>query len=722
MIDAERGITVGAFQDITPRVQAEAALRQSQQLLQRVIDGSDQGFWDWNLRSNAVHVSARFETMLGYAAGEMDLSPGNWGAYLSERDLALARASVARHIAGDTAAHEMELRFRCKDGSWRWVLTRGCIVERDADGQPLTMSGTHTDITERRQSEEALRIAAIAFESQEGIFVTDAQRVILRVNQAFTDITGYAPQEAVGRTPHFLQSGRHDAAFYAAMDQRLAVHGSWQGEVWNRRRNGELYPEWLTITAVKDGHGELQNYVATLVDTSGRKASEDQIRNLAFFDPLTSLPNRRLLRDRLEQALASCARHGHGGALLFIDLDNFKDLNDHLGHAVGDHLLQQVAQRIAACLREEDTVARFGGDEFVVILNYLSAELPAVATYAEAVGQKILGALQQPYQLDGYAHHNNASMGVTLFADPQGSLDAVLKQADIAMYEAKSAGRNCLRFFDPLMQATVAARAVLEAGLRDALREGQFQLHYQAQIQGSRRLTGAEVLLRWQHPQRGLVMPVEFIRLAEDSGLIVPMGQWVLERACEQLARWAQQPALAPLTLSVNVSARQFRQADFVPQVLGALQRCGAQARRLKLELTESLLVHDLEATIAKMVALRQHGIGFSLDDFGTGYSSLSYLKRLPLDQLKIDQSFVHDCLSDANDAAIARMVIALGGSLGLEVLAEGVETQAQRDFLAAEGCSHYQGYWFSRPLPLADFEALARQAAADAARALVTP
>ena len=528
MIDAERGITVGAFQDITPRVQAEAALRQSQQLLQRVIDGSDQGFWDWNLRSNAVHVSARFETMLGYAAGEMDLSPGNWGAYLSERDLALARASVARHIAGDTAAHEMELRFRCKDGSWRWVLTRGCIVERDADGQPLTMSGTHTDITERRQSEEALRIAAIAFESQEGIFVTDAQRVILRVNQAFTDITGYAPQEAVGRTPHFLQSGRHDAAFYAAMDQRLAVHGSWQGEVWNRRRNGELYPEWLTITAVKDGHGELQNYVATLVDTSGRKASEDQIRNLAFFDPLTSLPNRRLLRDRLEQALASCARHGHGGALLFIDLDNFKDLNDHLGHAVGDHLLQQVAQRIAACLREEDTVARFGGDEFVVILNYLSAELPAVATYAEAVGQKILGALQQPYQLDGYAHHNNASMGVTLFADPQGSLDAVLKQADIAMYEAKSAGRNCLRFFDPLMQATVAARAVLEAGLRDALREGQFQLHYQAQIQGSRRLTGAEVLLRWQHPQRGLVMPVEFIRLAEDSGLIVPMGQWVL--------------------------------------------------------------------------------------------------------------------------------------------------------------------------------------------------
>ena len=397
-------------------------------------------------------------------------------------------------------------------------------------------------------------------------------------------------------------------------------------------------------------------------------------------------------------------------------------MNDHLGHAVGDHLLQQVAQRIAACLREEDTVARFGGDEFVVILNYLSAELPAVATYAEAVGQKILGALQQPYQLDGYAHHNNASMGVTLFADPQGSLDAVLKQADIAMYEAKSAGRNCLRFFDPLMQATVAARAVLEAGLRDALREGQFQLHYQAQIQGSRRLTGAEVLLRWQHPQRGLVMPVEFIRLAEDSGLIVPMGQWVLERACEQLARWAQQPALAPLTLSVNVSARQFRQADFVPQVLGALQRCGAQARRLKLELTESLLVHDLEATIAKMVALRQHGIGFSLDDFGTGYSSLSYLKRLPLDQLKIDQSFVHDCLSDANDAAIARMVIALGGSLGLEVLAEGVETQAQRDFLAAEGCSHYQGYWFSRPLPLADFEALARQAAADAARALVTP
>ena len=563
------------------------------------------------------------------------------------------------------------------------------------------------DITERKRTELELQIAATAFESQEGMFVTDASNVILRVNRAFADITGYPAAEAVGNTPALLASGRHDAAFHIAMREEIARNGTWQGEIWHRRKNGEVHPEWLTVTAVKNSSGEISRYVGTLTDITARKAAEDEIRHLAFYDPLTLLPNRRLLLDRLHQALAISARSKRLGALLFLDLDNFKTLNDTLGHDKGDLLLQQIAQRLATCVREGDTVARLGGDEFVVMLEDLSPLSADAAAQAEIVGEKILGSLAQPYALAGHEYHSTSSIGVTLFSGQRETVEDLLKRADLAMYQAKTAGRNTLRFFDPQMQATVTARVALETALREALRERQFVLHYQPQVDGRNRTIGAEALVRWQHPQRGLLVPAEFVTLAEESGLILQLGEWILDVACARLVAWAKQPGLAHLTLATNVSVRQFRHPGFVKLVHAALERSGADPRKLKLELTEHLLANDMKDTLEKMTELRACGVRFSLDDFGTGHASLSYLKRLPFDELKIDQSFVRDALTDPNDATIARTIVALGQSLGLAVVAEGVETEGQRAFLASNGCDVYQGHLFGQPLPPDRFEKL---------------
>jgi diguanylate cyclase (GGDEF)-like protein len=441
-----------------------------------------------------------------------------------------------------------------------------------------------------------------------------------------------------------------------------------------------------------------------------RQAADEQIRKLAFFDQLTNLPNRILLLDRLRQAMAASDRNGSHGAILFIDLDNFKTLNDTLGHDMGDLLLKRVGERLGACVRAADTVARLGGDEFVVMLTDLSAGEREAAAQVEAVGTKILATLAHTYDLNATPYRSTSSIGATLFRGTGSVTDELLKQADLAMYKAKAEGRNALRFFDPAMQMVMMDRAALEADLREAVRDGHLLLHYQAQVVGDGRITGVEALARWPHARRGMVSPVQFIPLAEESGLILPLGQWVLRTACTQLAAWANRPDTAHLTVAVNVSAHQFSQSDFVDQVLAILRETGASPQRLKLELTESLLVVNVGQVIEKMFALKAKGVGFSLDDFGTGYSSLAYLKRMPLDQLKIDQSFVRDVLTDANDASIARTIIALAQSLNLGVIAEGVETAAQRDFLASSGCHAYQGYFFSRPLPLTEFENLLRK------------
>jgi diguanylate cyclase (GGDEF)-like protein/PAS domain S-box-containing protein len=544
------------------------------------------------------------------------------------------------------------------------------------------------------------------------------ERSILLANRHAEQIFGYAPGAMVGQSTQiiYLSDNQYSTIGERAYSSIGELRGRYEEEVQLKRQDGSTFLSHMRGCALDPEVPEAGS-IWVVEDITQRKSAEEKIRHLAFYDTLTELPNRRLILDRLGHALISSARHHKHCALLLIDLDNFKSLNDTQGHDVGDQLLIAVAARLAASIRQVDTVARMGGDEFMVLLEDLDeAELAAVQ--AESVARKIIAGLNEPYLLNvnlngntrhQHSHHSTSSIGITLFCGDAVSVDELMKRADTAMYQAKAAGRNTLRFFDPAMQAVVTARASMEKGLHQAIEKQQFLLHYQAQVNAAGLVLGAEVLLRWQDPERGLVSPAEFIPLAEETGLILPIGQWVLETACQQLAAWSTRLEMADLTIAVNVSARQFHHKDFVSQVLAVLDQTGANPRRLKLELTESLLVDDVEAIITKMGVLKKKGVGFSLDDFGTGYSSLSYLKRLPLDQLKIDQSFVHDISTDPNDAAIVRAVVALAQNLGLTVIAEGVETTAQRDFLASHGCQHYQGYYFSRPLPLEEFEQFCR-------------
>ncbi|MDO9270069.1 MAG: EAL domain-containing protein [Methylobacter sp.] len=556
-------------------------------------------------------------------------------------------------------------------------------------------------------AEQELRIAAIAIESQQGVMVTDINKRILRVNRAFTRLTGYSAEEVIGKTPAILKSGRHNEVFYQAMWEKLIRDKHWQGEVWDRRKNGEIYPKWLTITAVVDPVGQVSHYVGAFTDLSEHKDAEAAIHRLAFYDPLTDLPNRRWLNDRLELAIFVNARSRHYAAIMMIDLDNFKAINDTKGYGIGDQLLTEVAQRLKACVRQGDTLVRLGGDEFVIMLENLDMEENKAAAQAQGVGEKVLKAINQPYLLDGHKHHTSASVGISLFINYEATSEEILKRADAAMYQAKNAGRNTLLFFDPDMQASLESRMTMESELHHAVSENQLQLHYQIQVDSSGHVLGAEALLRWKHPQQGMVSPAQFIPLAEESGLILPIGDWVLRTACLQLKEWADDSLTKDLHLAVNVSSCQFSQPDFVNQVCKILMQTGANATRLKLELTESLLMHNVSETIEKMETLKQFGILFSMDDFGTGYSSLSYLKNLPITQLKIDQSFVRDIMTDPNDAVIVQTIIGMANNLGLKVIAEGVETEQQRACLERQGCLAYQGYLFSKPVPLAEFEAL---------------
>ena len=704
-VDQEQGKIIGVLQDITERKQAETALRESEALNTSVLDSLAEHIAVLDAQGVIIAVNRAWRRF-AEENGATPIASNSVGLnYLgvcrpsshtpNSAEAIPASDGIRAVLSG--ALDEFNLEYPCHSpDEQRWFNMHVTPLRGSRPGAVVT----HENITQRKQAEIDLRIAAIAFEAQEGMIVTDDKGVILRVNRTFMKTTGYSAENVVGQTPRLLKSGRHSPAFYAAMWETIQRTGAWQGEIWNCRYDGEVYPEWLTITAVKDDRGQTTHYVGTHTDITQRKAAEDEIRHLAFYDSLTLLPNRRLLRDRLHQALAASARNQRQGALLFIDLDNFKILNDTLGHAIGDLLLEQVAQRLTDCVRENDTVARLGGDEFVVMLEDLSEQITEAAAQAETVGEKILAVLNQPYWLVGHQHHSTPSIGVALFSDQHHSIDELLKRADLAMYQAKAAGRNALCFFNPEMQATVTARTALEADLREGLQHNHFLLYYQSQVDSANRLTGAEALIRWQHPQRGMISPTAFIPLAEDTGLILPLGHWVLETACHQLVQWSQQADMAHLTLAVNVSARQFRHPHFVEQVLRVLEHTGAEPGKLKLELTESLLLDDVADAIAKMTALKDRGVGFSLDDFGTGYSSLAYLKRLPLDQLKIDQSFVRDILTDPNDAAIAKTIVALARSLGLAVIAEGVETEAQRDFLVLQDCHAFQGYLFGRPGP----------------------
>ena len=596
------------------------------------------------------------------------------------------------------------VRIKRHDGEIRW-LEHVCSDVRDERGQILGVRSTNLDVTERIEKEKQLTIAATAFETNEAIIITDSDTRIIRVNKAFSQISGYEPEEVIGKTPAMLKSGKHDQAFYQAMWQSIQQEGYWEGELQDRRKNGEIYPKHLTITSVKNANGEVINYVGVFGDISVRKAAEEEINRLAYYDTLTQLPNRRLLVDRMQQAMAQGERNHSYGAVLFIDLDNFKELNDTHGHDLGDKLLIEVGQRLLACVRTGDTVARLGGDEFVLMLaNLFDTDLDVVPR-VESVAIKVLDSLLQPYLLDGHQYCGSASIGVALFNGTKQSIDELLKHSDVALYQAKNSGRGTLRFFNPSMQQALESRARIKNELRNALQEKEFVLNFQPQVDSAGNCIGAEVLLRWQHPTRGLIQPNDFIPFAEEFGLIGIIDLWVLRQACKQVRLWSTVPRLNEIPLAVNISAEAFMRPDFVNEVLSTLRETEVASGLIKLELTETSLIHNMDEAISKISRLKAEGVRFSLDDFGTGYSSLSYLRQLPIYQLKIDRAFVLDVVTEQGHAVIAKTIIGMANNLGLDVVAEGVEEQSQLELLTSFGCQHFQGYLFARPLPLVEFE-----------------
>lgn len=612
------------------------------------------------------------------------------------------------HSLTDRQPYQITHRLQMKDGRIKWVEER-CTNYFDHEGRAIRSVGTVQDVTEKEEAALQLSIAAVAFETQESIMVTDADANIIKVNRAFEITTGYPEAEVVGKNPRVLRSGRHDAAFYRAMWEKINSEGMWAGEVWDSRKSGEVYPKWLTITAVKS-HGVVSHYVAVFIDITERKKTENEIYNLAFFDPLTHLPNRRLLLDRLHIALGQSARSQQYGALMFLDLDYFKVLNDTKGHEYGDKMLIEVAHRISECVRETDSVARFGGDEFVIMMENLGAKPDEAAAYAGMIAEKIRTTLSQTYLLEGHVHESSSSIGVVLFRAQEYEINELFKRADMAMYQAKESGRNQVRFFEPRMQAVLESRSLMEQALRQALPNGEFELYFQLQTNQNRALLGAEVLLRWRSPVLGMVSPAQFIPLAEQTKLILPIGHWVLETACATLKAWESHPLLSAMHLAVNISPVQFHQQDFVRQVKEIVASSDINPKHLELELTENLVLDNVEEAIAKMEALKSVGVRFSMDDFGTGYSSLQYIKRLPIDQLKIDQSFVRDILTDPGDAMMVQTISGIAHNFGFEVIAEGVEEHAQLEPIISNGCTTFQGYLFSHPLARNEFEKLVEE------------
>jgi len=708
---------LGFVEDINLRKDAEQslaavqdALRHSEERYRTAFQTSIDAI-NINRLSDGVYIDCNkaFLDIVGFSRDEVmgkgSLDLGIW-ADRADRD------RMVRTVSRDSYCRDLEARFRKKNAEVFWGLMSASLIEIEGVACVLTIT---RDISAAKAAEQLLTQATEALRLSEEryrtVFQTSLDPILINrtsdrrfidVNQAFLDVMGFERDEVIGRTSLDLNVWA-DPRDLKSVDETLERTLQCRNvEIQFRKKNGETL--WgLMSSSVMEIDG-VRCVLTVTRDISSAKAAEDEIRSLAFYDPLTALPNRRLLMERLHLTLASSARSGRLRALLFIDLDNFKTLNDTLGHQTGDLLLQETARRLSACVREADTVGRLGGDEFVLMLEDLSDVPEDAAAQAKAIAEKILAVISQPYLLDGREFRSSASVGISVFGGRRESSNDVLQQADIAMYQAKSAGRNTMRFFEPALQAAVNARATLEEDLRESIKTSQFVLYYQPQIDRNQ-LIGVEALLRWNHPTRNVLPPGDFIPLAEETGLILPLGKWVLDSACAQIAAWAGSKQTAQLTVAVNISARQFHQPEFVEEVLSAIDRAGANPGNLRLELTESILLENVQDVIDKMNRLKSHGLRFSLDDFGTGYSSLAYLKKLPLDQVKIDRSFVRDILAEESSAAIAQTIISLSRAMGLPVIAEGVETEAQRGCLGQMGCHAFQGFLFGRPLPLEEFQ-----------------
>ena len=726
--DEERLLySIALIEDINARKAAEERLATAQEALRasevryRTVFQTSLDAISINRVSDRkyVDVNQAFLDITGFEREEvMGRTSLELNIWADDRDL----QKLVEILRQNYSCRGLEAQFRKKNGEVSWGEISAEVIE--LEGVSCIISITR-DISAAKAAEERLATAQEALRASEERYRTvfqtspdlvDINRLddgtFIDANDAYLDILGFEREEVIGRTSWELNIWADPLDLQNFVELLRQNSNCRNLEANLRRKNGEIFSALISAARIElDG---VSCIVSITRDMSAAKAAENTIRNLAFYDPLTGLPNRRLLMDRLRQALAASAQWDRSQALLLIDLDNLKMLNETLGHQTGDYLLQEFARRLAACVRDTDTVARLGGDEFVVMLEDLSEVPEEAAAEAKAVCEKILASVGQPYLFNDRECLSSASIGIAVFGDRQNSMDDILQQADIALHQAKAAGRNTVRFFSPALQTAVNARAALEEDLRKAIKTNQFLLYYQPQVELGR-LTGAEALIRWKHPLRGIVPPDEFIPLAEETGLILPLGEWVLENACTQIASWAGWEQTADFTVAVNISALQLRQPDFVEGVLAALDRTGANPKRLRLELTESMLVENLEEVIAKMTQLRSHGLRFALDDFGTGYSSLAYLKRLPLDRLKIDRVFVRDILVDSSSGAIAQTILSLGRAMGLPVIAEGVETEEQLAFLAGLGCQSFQGYLFSRPLPLKEFQAFLQNFGADA-------
>ena len=645
------------------------------------------------------YVSPTVLQITGYSAAQWLSTPDLWLARVHPDDRQKVTQAQQQLQAGGVLAHEY--RFLHADGSCRWIYDQ-LVLGNSLGGERDIVVGAWLDVTERKQAQEQLRLTAQVFESsQEGIVITDAENNFLSVNRAFTDITGYSNAEVIGRNPSLLTSGRQSPAFYEAMWQTLRAEGRWQGELWNRRKNGEIYPEWLSISAIRNADGQIAQHIGILTDLSSRKEAEEQIRVLSNYDPLTQLPNRALLQDRAQVALAVAQRNQTQVALLYIDLDRFKNINDSLGHAIGDRLLQEMATRLRTHLHPDDTICRPGGDEFICLLPNIDDQAAA------HVAQRILAMVAEPLLIDGQRLSLTASIGIALFPENGADLARLSQCADSALFRAKAQGRSNFQFFAQQMHERANEVLRIENDLRRALENNELLLHYQAQVDAtSLKIVGVEALVRWQHPELGMVMPGRFIPVAEESGQIRELGNWVMYRAMQQNADW-KAAGLPIVPVAINLSALQFKDDSLCDIVVDALRVSGLAPAMVELEFTEGIVMGDSTFTIDMVARLHALGVALSIDDFGTGYSSLSYLKRFKIDKLKIDQSFVRDIHLDPDDAAIVTAIIGLARSLGFRTIAEGVETQSQLDFLRAHQCDEIQGYFYSRPVPADEFARL---------------
>ncbi len=703
----ELDLVVNAINDMRFNMrQYYKELQAGEETLRLATEATQDGIWDWDIHSNVVQYSPGWSSILGYTHDEVTADYAFWDSKIHPDDRAETLAAVQAHLQGRRPAFSIEHRLRTKSGDWKWVLVRGQVVERDVEGKPVRAVGNMSDISYRRQSEEQLRLAATVFDNiREAIMVADTDRRIVTVNQAFSGTTGFSAADVVGQDSRILYSQDRDDGTYDRIWTAVNDNGHWKGEISNLRKNGDVYPAWFGISAVHDMSGKLTHYVGILSDISDIKANEARIEHLAHHDPLTGLPNRILLNDRLERALATAQRQRSMVALLFLDLDHFKVTNDSLGHVIGDKLLQLVAVRLQECVRGTDTVSRQGGDEFLIVIGELQD-----ADTAGRVAGKILERLSEPFNVEGHNINTSFSIGVSLYPGDGQDFASLLRKADTALYHAKQGGRNNYHFFTESMNASVFDRMQLENRLRQALGNNELSLVFQPLVDlRTGQTVGAEALLRWHNSELGNVSPARFIPIAEEAGLITTIGKWVLHEACRHLRLW-QQAGLPSIVMAVNISAVQFRRDNLVETVADVLRETGVPPDCLELELTESALMQESERVLDVVQKLKALGVSLSIDDFGTGYSSLSYLKRFSVDKLKIDQSFVRDLAADSDDAAIVLAVIQLGHSLKLRTIAEGVETQDQLNFLRENGCHEAQGYFLSRPIPAAEFALLLAQ------------